>query len=65
MTKSSIYGAKFDALAVRWANLEAEHDEVHPDRSDCGGVGVCPMMRQAHGLEELMGDEMDEWRLRR
>lgn len=59
------YGATFDALAERWAALEDEHDQIHPDRSDCGGVGGCPMMLRAHRLEEEMHTALDQWRVKR
>lgn len=58
----SEYGRKFDQLANRWAAFEFEHDQVHPDRDQCGGVGGCPMMRQAHDLETKMMEEMETWR---
>jgi hypothetical protein len=61
----SRYGAQFDALADRWAALEAEHDQVHPERSECGGVGACSMMYRAHELETEMTDALEEWRTRR
>lgn len=62
--RPSRYGRKFDELADRWAAFEAEHDLVHPNRSDCGGVGGCSMMRHAHDLETQMNDALDEWRVR-
>jgi hypothetical protein len=60
----SRYGAEFDRLADRWAALEHEHDAVHPDRNDCGGVGGCPMMMQAVTLEQQMVDDaLYAWRV--
>lgn len=58
------YGPAFDAAASRWATLEGEHDLIHPDRSDCGGVGGCSMMLAAHRLEECMHDALEAWRKR-
>jgi hypothetical protein len=58
----SRYGVVFDALADRWAALEAEHDLVHPDRDHCGGVGSCSMMLRAHQLETEMTDALERWR---
>jgi hypothetical protein len=56
------YGGTFDALADRWAVLEAEHDKQHPDRGECGGVGACSMMAAAYDLRTQMIDELEEWR---
>lgn len=60
---TSRYGAQFDQLADRWKSLEYEHDQVHPDRGDCGGVGGCSMMAAGHDLETQMIEQMDDWRL--
>lgn len=60
---SSRYGPQFDQLADRWKALEYEHDQMHPDRGDCGGVGGCSMMFAAHDLETQMNDQMENWRL--
>lgn len=60
----SEYGAMFDSLATRWANLENEHDLVHPDRGDCGGVGGCPIMRHGFDLTRHMIEALDVWRKR-
>lgn len=59
---TSRYGSQFDVFATRWAALENEHDLVHPNRSDCGGVGGCSMMRHANDLEKQMLDALDNWR---
>lgn len=59
---TSIYGQGFDNLAEWWAHNENEHDRMHPDRSQCGGVGSCPMMREAVGLEHGMIDLLEDWR---
>jgi hypothetical protein len=56
------YGAEFDRLAQRWAWLENEHDKLHPDRGECGGVGGCEMMFAAVGLQHEMIDALREWR---
>lgn len=64
MVPVSEYGAKFDALAHRWAVIENEHDKQHPDRSECGGVGGCSMMFAGHTLEAEMINALDEWRQR-
>jgi hypothetical protein len=58
----SVYGAEFDRLAGRWGVIENEHDRVHPDRSDCGGVGSCTMMRVAVELEHWMIESLRDWR---
>lgn len=58
----SAYGAAFDKLAEQWAVIENAHDEIHPDRGDCGGVGRCSMMHTAVRLEQEMVDALDEWR---
>lgn len=58
----SEYGSEFDRLARVWADLEQQHDRIHPDRSDCRGVGACSMMLVAHKLTEDMGDELEAWR---
>lgn len=58
----SEYGATFDALAERWKTIENEHDRIHPNRSDCGGVGGCTMMRAAHDRETEMIEALEEWR---
>jgi hypothetical protein len=63
MDKISRYGAPFDNLADRWRALEREHDEVHPDRDQCGGVGGCSLMARAHDLETLMIGELETWRV--
>ena len=60
----SQYGAEFDRKAERWAALENEHDRQHPDRGDCGGVGVCSMMFAASMLEREMVDALILWRSR-
>lgn len=62
MTRGSRYGISFDRLVNSWAAIENEHDKIHPDRSECGGVGACSMMRAAHKLTEEMEDVLDEWR---
>jgi hypothetical protein len=62
MARPSRYGAKFDSLADQWAVLERLHDEQHPDRDQCGGVGGCSMMRAATDLEHRMIDELEKWR---
>lgn len=59
---TSEYGISFDQTVQEWARLEGEHDRMHPDRSDCGGVGSCPMMRAARDLESDMIDRLNEWR---
>lgn len=61
---SSTYGRKFDSLAHWWAIVENLHDEEHPDRDDCGGVGGCTAMRIAVRLEQQMIDTLEEWRVR-
>lgn len=60
---ASTYGAAFDGLAKRWAALENEHDRIHPDRSDCGGVGGCTMMAAAVDLKHEMVDALGDWRV--
>lgn len=58
----SEYGAEFDERASTWAVLETEHDKMHPDRSQCGGVGGCSMMAAAHDVEVEIMDALEEWR---
>jgi hypothetical protein len=60
----SPYGQGFDNLARRWEWNENEHDRMHPDRNACGGVGGCPMMREAAGLENAMIEQLNGWRTR-
>jgi hypothetical protein len=60
----SEYGGKFDSAARRFQVLEAEHDKIHPDRSECGGIGGCSLMLAAHDLKTEMIDAINEWRLR-
>lgn len=60
---ASRYGIEFDQLADRWKALEYEHDQEHPDRNECGGIGGCSMMAAAHGLETQMVDQLENWRL--
>jgi len=59
---ASRYGAEFDRLASSWRVLEDEHDQIHPDRDECGGVGGCSMMFAAHQLETQLIDQLGEWR---
>ncbi|MET0417459.1 MAG: hypothetical protein ABW022_15715 [Actinoplanes sp.] len=58
----SEYGAAFDQTAMRWAVVENEHDKIHPDRSECGGVGACSLMLASHRLEESLIGHLTEWR---
>lgn len=57
---ASVYGAEFDRTAKHWAVLEEEHDLIHPDRSECGGVGGCTMMAAGHDLERRIIDALDD-----
>lgn len=59
---ASRYGEAFDALVERWRAIENEHDLYHPDRSQCGGVGGCTMMRAAVDREHEMLDALHERR---
>lgn len=59
---ASMYGAAFDGLAERWAVIENSHDEIHPDRGECGGVGGCSMMLMANRLESEMIEALERWR---
>lgn len=61
----SRYGMRFDGLAERWANLEREHDAIHPDRNDCGGVGGCSMMLAAYEIRSEMIEALKVWRRNR
>lgn len=61
----SAYGAEFDRLAETWAVVEGEHDKLHPERGECGGIGGCTMMLAAHRLSEAMLGELEDWRLSR
>lgn len=61
---SSVYGKAFDEWAGEYARLENDHDRMHPDRSDCGGVGGCPMMREAVDIEHKLINLLDVWRKR-
>lgn len=56
------YGAIFERMTERWAVIENEHDKIHPDRNDCGGVGGCTMMRAARDLMNDMESELIIWR---
>lgn len=58
------YGADFDRLAARWAAIEDEHDQDHPDRGECGGVGGCSMMFAAVRLQQEMVGALNAWRVR-
>jgi hypothetical protein len=58
----SSYGAEFDRLVSSWQVLEDEHDPIHPDRDQCGGVGGCSMMFAAVQLEARMIDQLTQWR---
>lgn len=58
----SLYGTEVDDLISRWRVIEDEHDAIHPDRSECGGVGRCSMMRAGHMLEEKIMDALGNWR---
>jgi hypothetical protein len=58
----SRYGRTFDQQADEWARLENEHDKMHPDRGQCGGVGGCPMMRAAVDIEHTMIMILGNWR---
>lgn len=60
----SRYGRAFDQQADEYARLEGEHDRMHPDRDQCGGVGGCPMMLAAVDIEHTMMDMINEWRKR-
>lgn len=60
----SAYGARFDRFAQRWAVVEDEHDKIHPDRGECGGVGGCTMMAAAYDLMTAMEGELKAWRSR-
>lgn len=42
------------------ADLVVGHDAVHPDRSDCGGVGNCALMRAEHWAEVEIIDRLVE-----
>lgn len=59
---STRYGSEFDRLAAEWRVIENAHDREHPDRSECGGVGGCTMMRSAVDLEHQMIDALVDWR---
>lgn len=41
------------------ADLIRAHDTVHPNRSDCGGVGRCLMMRSEVDSERDIIDQID------
>jgi hypothetical protein len=60
---TSRYGKSFDQQADEWARLETEHDRMHPDRGQCGGVGGCPMMCAAVEIEHTMIELLDQWRM--
>lgn len=64
MSAASRYGAHFDQWATEWARLENDHDKMHPDRDQCGGVGACPMMMAAHENETRLIDLLVAWRAR-
>ena len=58
----SEYGDEFDRLAVKWRVIENVHDEIHPDRDQCGGVGGCSMMFAAIGIGHDMISALEVWR---
>lgn len=58
----SAYGAEFDRLVERWRTIEDVHDEQHPDRGECGGVGACSMMYAANDLQRKMMEQLEAWR---
>ena len=58
----SEYGPEFDRLVAKWHVLEDLHDEVQPDRDQCGGVGGCSMMFTATRLEQDMIESLNAWR---
>lgn len=60
--RTSRYGKRFDERADEWARLENAHDLMHPNRSDCGGVGGCPMMMAAVENEQSLIHWLEEWR---
>lgn len=60
----TIYGTEFDRLTERWRTIEDVHDEHHPDRGECGGVGACTMMRAAADLKSKMMEQLEVWRER-
>jgi hypothetical protein len=62
-TEHSRYGSEFDRLADRWCALETEHDQLHPDRDECGGVGGCSLMAAAYDLRTQMRDALESWRV--
>jgi hypothetical protein len=43
-------------LLTNHRNLVVGHDHVHPDRSDCGGVGRCALMLAEHQAEKELLD---------
>lgn len=59
---ASEYGHTFDNMAHEWAVIENHHDEIHPDRNECGGVGGCSLMLAAAQLEQQMVGALDAWR---
>lgn len=61
----SEYGERFDEWAQVWAKQENDHDKMHPDRSECGGVGGCPMMASAVDIEHKLIDLLELWRRRK
>lgn len=60
----SAYGSTFDRAAETWRVIENEHDKIHPDRSEYGGVGGCTMMRTAVDLQSEMMRALEFWRAR-
>lgn len=60
----SEYGAAFDRSALTWSVIEGQHDKMHPDRNECGGVGGCSMMAAAVDLEHNMIIALNQWRKR-
>ena len=62
MSTVSRYGGDFDEWAAEWARLENDHDRMHPDRDQCGGVGSCPMMREAVDIEQRLIGQLGSWR---
>lgn len=44
--------ANADVALTDFCIVVAGHDGVHPDRSECGGLGGCALMRAEHDAEQ-------------
>lgn len=53
-----IYENLTDVIRQR-ADVVVGHDAIHPDRSACGGIGNCALMRAEHDAEQNVNNLLD------